>query len=248
MRYRLSILLLISLPLFMINREAYAIRPFVTDDARVVGDRLAQLETWLLGNRNDITHNILGAIGPTDWLEVTTGFAHGGVFDESDKGNGYSITGPIFQLKALAHEVKPGSWPGVAFAVGTLPPFGYGPFKPRGVGVFGYMAITESLFNDDFLFHANIGVTTVDEKTHWVLTTTSGFGFQARIIGGLHAVGEFYHGDPYDALLRTGASQFGFRYIVNDSIQFDGTVGSTFADNSEQWWTLGIRLVSDMLW
>lgn len=248
MLQRLAIPLLILLTLLTAHNEAHAIRPFVTDDARVVGGRLAQLETWLVGNSHDITHNVLGAVGPTDWLEVTVGFAHGGAFDAPDVGDGYSITGPLFQLKALAREARPDAWPGVAFALGTAPPFGHGSFTPQGVGVFGYMAITQSLFNDDLLLHANIGGTAIDEKTHWVSTTTAGFGFQMRCIGDFHAIGEIYHGDPYDPLLRSGASQIGFRYIANDNVQFDGTVGSSIENNPERWWTFGVRLVSDALW
>lgn len=226
--------------------ESYAIRPFITDDARVVGDRLAQLETWVVGNRSEIVHNALGAIGPTDWLEITTGFSHGGNYDNA--GSGYSITGPIFQLKALAHEAKPDAWPGVAFAVGVLPPFGHGSLTPENTGAFGYTALTQSLFNDDLLLHANIGIAASDEKADWALTTTAGFGFQAHAIDRLYAVAEVYYGDPYDPLMAAAASQAGFRYILNDNIQFDGTLGSTISGPSEQWWTLGIRIVSDALW
>lgn len=246
MRYRITSALLIAFTLFIAHRDAFAIRPFVTDDARVVGDRLAQLETWLVGNRHEIVHNVLGAVGPTNWLEVTTGFAQGGAYDSVE--GGYSITGPLFQLKVLAHEAKPGAWPGVAFAVGTVPPLGHGSFTPQGVGLFGYMAITESLLNENLLLHANIGIATLNDETQWLSTATSGFGFQARVTGGLHAVAEIYHGDPYDPLLRAGASQIGFRYIVDDSVQFDGTVGSTLSGTLEQWWTVGVRVVSDPLW
>jgi len=246
MRHPFTFFLVITSMVFVPYHKAYAIRPFVTDDARVVGGRLAQLETWLVGNRHEIVHNALGAIGPTDWLEITTGFSHGDSYNGAD--NGYSITGPIFQLKALTHEAKPGAWPGVAFAVGVLPPFGHGALTPENTGVFGYMAVTQSLFSDDLLLHANIGIAASDGKTNWASTATAGFGFQARVIGGLHAVAEIYRGDPYDPLMAASASQAGFRYIFNDNIQFDGTLGSTISGSSEQWWTLGIRIVSDTLW
>jgi hypothetical protein len=50
--------------------------------------------------------------------------------------------------------------------------------------------------------------------------------------------------------------QVGFRYIFNDQVQIDGTFGSTLtavegADGhaqTEQWGTLGIRLVTPELW
>lgn len=245
-RQSTAVALLATATFFLPYREGYAIRPFVTDDARVVGRRLAQLETWLVGSRDEFVHNALGAVGPTDWLEITTGFSHGVTHTGADKG--YSITGPLFQLKVLAKEAKPAALPGVAFAMGVIPPFGHGALTPEGPGAFGYTAVTQSLLNDDLLLHANIGVTAADEKTAGVVTTTGGFGFQAHVIAGLKAVAEAYYGDPYDPLLAAAATQAGFRYVVNDNFQFDGTFGSTISGNSEQWWTLGIRLVSDPLW
>jgi hypothetical protein len=230
----------------MANGDAFAIRPFVVDDARVVGDGRAQVESWALHDRHELIHNVLGAFGPTNWFETTLGFFHGGIHQGVKPG--YSITGPLFQLKALAREAKPDTWPGIAFVLGTLPPLGYGPFTNPGVHVFGYTAVTQNLFDDDLLLHSNLGFTTIDEKTHWLSNTIGGFGFQARAIGGLHAVAEIYHGDPYDPLFRDWASQVGFRYIVSDNFQFDGTVGSSLTGDSWRWWTLGIRLVSDPLW
>ncbi len=246
MKHGFTAVVLMAFVCALTPHQAYAIRPFVTDDARVVGRHLGQIETWLVGSHYETIHNVLGAVGPTDWLEITTGFAHGGAF--SGPGSGYSITGPLFQFKALAREAKSGAWPGVAFAAGVLPPIGEGALTPQGVGTFGYLMATQALLDDDLLLHVNVGVKTTDIKTQWLTTTTGGFGFQARAIGNWHAVGEIYHGDPYDPLLRTGASQIGFRYIPNERVQFDGTLGSTLAEDSEQWWTFGVRLVSDPLW
>jgi len=246
MRLLFSASLVITITAFAPYNKAYAIRPFVTDDARVVGGRLAQMETWVIGNRHEIVHNALGAIGPTDWLEITTGFSQGGSHNGTD--NAYSITGPLFQLKALAHEAKPGAWPGVAFAVGVLPPFGHGSLTPQNTGGFGYMAVTQSLFNDDLLLHANIGIAASDEKPYWSSITTAGFGFQAHAIDRLYAVAEVYRGDPYEPLMTDAASQAGFRYLLNENIQFDGTLGSTISGELDQWWTFGIRIVSDALW
>jgi len=113
--------------------------------------------------------------------------------------------------------------------------------------VFGFAALSQSFFNDDLLFHANLGTTT-SEDTQWTRTLTAGFGCQARVIGGLHAVAEIYHGDPYDPSLRAMASQVGFRHIFSDTIQIDGTIGSTLEGLSEPWVTLGIRIVSPELW
>jgi hypothetical protein len=67
-------------------RPARAIRPFVTDDARVVGGKLLQLETWVLVDRLVLEHNALVAVGPTDWLELTAGLLHSGIHSGADRG------------------------------------------------------------------------------------------------------------------------------------------------------------------
>lgn len=251
----------------LVARPAHAIRPFVTDDARVVGNKLAQLETWLLVDRLVLEHNALAAIGPNDWLELTVGLTHGVVHSGPDRG--YSITGPMVQVKALLVPARNNSWPGLAITTGVFPPLGYGAFTPPGWGSFTYLALTESLFNEWLLLHANVGVAVGDDgaspsslgfggsSTRRIRTlVTAGFGFQARIVAGMHGVAEVYYGDPYDLHTNFPAMQVGFRYIFNDQVQIDGTFGSTLtavegADGhaqTEQWGTLGIRLVTPELW
>lgn len=50
-----------------------SVRPFITDDARVVGSRLAQLESWYRQDKETIQQWFLLAYGPTDWVELTFG-------------------------------------------------------------------------------------------------------------------------------------------------------------------------------
>jgi len=45
--------LILTLVLLLIQNSAHAIRPFVTDDARVVGNRLGQVESWLVLDRQE---------------------------------------------------------------------------------------------------------------------------------------------------------------------------------------------------
>jgi hypothetical protein len=171
------------------------------------------------------------------------------------------------QAKALILPARNNSWPGLAVAAGALAPAGYGPFKPPGWSGFGYAAVTESLWDEWLLLHANLGVAVGDEgrSISSVGTVgpgrvrtlmTAGFGCQARIIAGLHGMGEIYYGDPYDPRFAHPAAQLGFRYIFNDHVQVDGTFGSTLnkaelPDGHEQiehWGTVGLRLVSSELW
>jgi len=188
-RRRPIVVLTLTSALIVIQNEAHAIRPFVTDDARVVGDRLGQVESWLVLDRQESTHNTLFAIGPTNWLEITSGFTHGGGYGGA--ANDYGITGGILQAKALIRETKSNDWPGVAFAAGVVPPFGSGSVTPDAVGVFGYTALSQSFFNDDLLLHVNLGVATIKEETKWKQTLTGGFGYQAKIIGSFIPLGRF---------------------------------------------------------
>lgn len=238
--------LVLTSVLAIVQTEALAIRPFVTDDARLVGAQLGQVESWLVLDKQKSAHNTLFAVGPTEWLEITSGFTHGGGY--RGLPSNYGITGGIFQLKALARETKSNDFPGVAFAVGIIPPFGFGSPKPDGVSMFGYGALTQSFFNDDLLFHANLGVTAIKEETQWKPVLTSGFGFQAKVIGNFNAIGEIYRGDPYDPTKKAMASQVGFRHLFSSNFQLDGTFGSTLERDSHQWVSLGIRIVFPVLW
>lgn len=262
---RIPIALACGVALVSLTRRADAIRPFVTDDARVVGERLGQIETWILIDRSALAHNALFALGPTPWLEVTAGLTQGPVYGGSERG--YSITGPIVQGKALFFEPKDGGRPGLALAGGILPPLGRGGFTPPGWSSFVFLASTASFFREGLLVHANLG-TAVGEgpaaptfsggstSSNRTVLVTAGVGFQARVLGGLHAVAEVYHGDPYDAQSEYWATQAGFRHIISDDIQIDGTFGTTLqriAPEGEsphygQWATLGLRLVSPELW
>ena len=212
----------------------------------MVGDRLGQAESWLVLDRQETAHNTLFAIGPTKWLEVTSGFTHGGGY-RATTGN-YGITGGILQAKALIRETRPNNWPGVAFAAGVVPPFGSGSPNPDGVSVFGYAAVSQSFFNDNLLLHVNLGVTTIKQETQWNPTLTAGFGYQAKIIGKLNSVAEIYRGDPYDPTMKSMATQIGFRYIFNFNFQMDASFGSTLEKDSQQWVSVGVRIVSFELW
>jgi len=229
---------------------AVAIRPFVTDDARVVGEALAQLESWVLVDDSIAEHTALVAVGPTEWLEVTAGFVHGVGYGGYERG--YSVGGPILQAKALLWPAIDNAIPGVAIAAGTLAPSGRGHLAQEDWTGFAYGAVTQSFWEEGLLLHGNLGVVAAPALPRSGTTVTCGVGGQGRIAGALHAVGEVWYGDPYDPAARRPATQVGFRYILSDEIQFDGTVGAILqgSDRSDRryWGTLGIRLVTARLW
>jgi hypothetical protein len=223
----------------------WAVRPFVTDDARVVGEHQAMIETSVRYSQDEFTNLNLAAFGPTAKSELTVGFVNGFPL-EKDSNRSYSITGPLVQFKYLLWEAKPNSYPGVAFAVGASPPWGRGDFRPEKWSEFAYLAVTESLFDKErVLIHANLGISTTNPEA----VGTWGLGTQIRLIGGLHAIMEIFYNDPYVGKIG-GAYQAGFRYVFSDSVQFDMTMGGGLF-GSEQISTfggMGLRLVSDKLW
>jgi hypothetical protein len=108
---------------FLATSPAGAVRPFITDDARVVGDRSGQIETWFRLDNHALQQWVLPAFGPTSWLELALGGLHGFTFVRDDVV-AYSIAGPLMQAKFLLHETLPMRWPGIALVAGLQPPVG----------------------------------------------------------------------------------------------------------------------------
>lgn len=172
------------------------IRPFITDDARVVGERLAQLETWVRFDKEAGQHWILGAYGPNKKLELTAGGVYGYQVEHDSKKT-FSYALPLLQAKILFKEYTPNKAPGFGMVVGTFLPVGQGLFKPAGYGTFGYLTVSQSFGKGDkFLFHGNLGgnYLHIDGSNNFI--STWGLGTQIKAYNGLHLVGEIFSGDP----------------------------------------------------
>lgn len=230
----------------VLTLKAFAVRPFITDDARIVGRRLGQYETWLRFDKHAYQHWNMIAYGPTERWEFAIGFVQGLEASKAEH-KAYSYAIPLLQAKYLIKEYKPNKAPGLAIAVGTFLPGGQGAFKAPGPGAFAYLATTQSLGREDqFLFHANLGINSVQYPTSNYSVTTWGIGTQIRTIGGLHLVGEVFSGDPY--VPGSGmAFQSGFRYFVSNFVQLDFTIGQGIMGENQMpfWGGAGIRLVTD---
>ncbi|MBL0194884.1 MAG: hypothetical protein IPQ09_11775 [Myxococcales bacterium] len=228
-------------------REARAIRPFITDDARVVGRGHVQLETYWRRDRLSLQHWVLPAIGPTDWLELSLGGVHGANHLRSlPESPTYAIGGPLAQGKLLLRETLPNRLPGVAIAVGGLTPAGRGGFEAPGWSGFSYLALTQAfLKEDDLLFHANVGFSAVSAPGLVPAKVTWGLGTQVETVYDFHLIAEIFSGDPY-IQGSGGAYQAGFRMIFNDHLQLDGTWGGGLWGDTitPLWFSSGVRVVS----
>ncbi len=225
-------------------RPAMAVRPFVTDDARVVGLHVLQLESSVRMDKNVVTNLNLLAFGPTENLELTAAWVDGFPHARGEP-RVFSMQGPLVQVKYLFFSAKPNATPGLAAVAGGFPPWGSQTFRPDASRQFVYIAMTE-VFGDELVaIHGNLGFTTSSGYT----VSTWGLGTQVRVKGGLNAIFEVFQNDPY-AGDTGGAFQTGFRYIFNDNLQLDMTGGTGLWGNPRPsaYYGMGIRIVSDRLW
>jgi len=236
---------------FLATPSAHAIRPFVTDDAHTVGAAHLQLESYWRRDHTTLEHWVLPAFGPTDWLELTVGGAHG--LDGLRGRPRYAVAGPLAQAKFLLHQGDANEPPSVAAVVGTLPPLGRGSLEAPGWGGFGYLALTQAFIKeDDLMFHVNVGISAVHAPERPPATLTWGVGTQVETVLNIHLIGEIFYGDPYGGG-GGGAYQTGIRIIFNDHLQVDSTFGGgLWRDTRDQmvpfFVSSGIRLVSHDLW
>lgn len=225
---------------------AHAIRPFITDDAHTVGRGHLQLETYWRRDKDSFQHWMLPAIGPVEWMELTLGGVHGVAQLRQPGKPSYAIAGPLVQGKFLLHPTVPNELPGLGVVVGAIPPLGRGGFEAPGASGFAYLAATQAFFKeDDFLIHANVGVSAISAPGIDPAKVTWGIGTQVETVFDFHLIGEVFSGDPY-VQGAGGAYQLGFREIFNDHLQLDFTFGGGLWGDSPlpPWFSSGVRIVS----
>jgi hypothetical protein len=224
--------------------KTYAVRPFITDDAAVVGYRLAQLETWMMFDRFSSQHWFMLGYGLHKRFELSVGAIYGNDRPDPERSE-FSYAMPLLQAKFLFREYQPNKLPGVALAAGTFLPTGKGGFVPPGYGAYSFLTVTQCFGEDEnVLIHGNIGANYLYVNKEDQLVAIWGLGTQIKAYKGLHVVGEIFSGDPY--VPGTGlAYQTGFRYFVSSRIQIDATMGQGLAGQNKMpfWAGFGARFV-----
>jgi hypothetical protein len=238
--------------------EPARVRPFITDDARVVGAGLSQIEAWSRSDRETAQFWLLGATGPTSRLELTLGGVVGVERDvvaaKEPTAGRLTYALPLLQGKALLRPYEPGRGPGLALVGGTFLPQGRGFLKLPGYGTFAFGVVTQALARewsaterapDPPLFHVNVGVNRL-----WVgdapdeTVATWGVGTQFHVAAGAHVVGELFSGDPYVPGSGT-AWQGGVRQFLSERLQLDATMGRGVGGSNPLplWWSAGVRIL-----
>ncbi|MCL2417440.1 MAG: hypothetical protein FWD02_05850 [Bacteroidales bacterium] len=230
--------------LAVITTKTFAVRPFITDDAAVIGHRQFQLETWTLFDRDASEHWIMWAYGPIENLEVAIGALWGR--DRVNRELSFAV--PLLEAKYLFRPYQSGRGPGIAASAGTFLPWGRGDFREDYFGAYGIFMLTQAFGRDEsILIHGNLGVNFLDtERRRDRFIPFWGLGTQIRTFGGLHLVGEVISGDPY--VPGTGlAYHVGLRHFVSDYFQLDLTFGDGIRGREQMpfWFGFGVRLVLD---
>jgi hypothetical protein len=227
--------LLVLVLLVLTSPLAFAVRPFMTDDARIGTAQSCQLESWMRVYRKSTETWNFPACNLTGNLEITGGGGHAR-YDGQPSSNDY-----VLQGKTMLKVLEPNSY-GVALAVGRI----YHPAATQGPNSLGnnyaYMPVSFSLLDDRLVIHNNLGwlrdnLTKQDNLT-W--GTGGEYVFNPRISMMAETYGD-NRNHPY--------WQVGLRgFIVPGKVQVDATFGNQrYGDRDTQWFSIGLRLTPDRL-
>lgn len=234
-----------------------AIRPFVTDDARINDAGQMEIESWLETGYADKTwspapaFNFMVATTVSDWLEIIAGSGVG------RDGNGkFTLANPVIQPKLLLLSAEKNGRPGLALGAGTTFDAGMGELHDRGNSSYLIGMTSWRLYDDWLVTHINYGARmdrarrhTPKFRPHW------GVGIDAGLIQeDFRFIIEAYAGDPLHLHAPKVASQMGFRWLASDYVNLDMTFGAQPQTNeygrktgkAEIWGQVGLRLLFDV--
>jgi len=251
LRIKLVLFFIITLP-----KLTWAVRPFVTDDARIIDVRQLEVETWTEFQRSKhettIGQHIMAGYTFNSWFELIAGSGVG----HDHKNNEFAVANPVIQPKFLLWQAKENGIPGLALASGLTMRSGTGAYYEEAMGYYFMALATTRLFKDWLQIHLNLGKKYADvkneqnvNKDYWGLGIDVGiYHIDYRIIA------EAYAGDPFEALGPRVSYQAGFRWLKSDFINYDLTFGMqrevenrSHAGRNEYWVQIGIRLLFDNL-
>lgn len=230
------------LPVFLFAPAAWAARPMVVDDARIVDPKACQIETWVKQVPGDDEFWALPACNPLGPFELTLGLAR---VSDHNLGAGRRATNAAAQIKAVVDPLETNGF-GWGFVVGDLSRPGIDQQRNLVGEVYGYGMASWSAWDDRFLTHANLGWVERKIERERVLTFGAGFEWQTfRALPNLQLLAEAY-GDAGG----TSFFQAGVRlWLIPNRWQIDATYGNSLDafSRANRWITLGIRLLTPPL-
>lgn len=249
-----GLLALMSVWVAWLAPQAWAVRPFVTDDARIIEYGQFETETWFeyaqAPGERLYAQNIMAGVTLTDWLELIAGTGIGW-----DQEGHFAVANPVIQPKYLLWNARENGFPGLALATGLSLPTGRGAMFEDATSGYALALTTVRLYDDWLQIHGNVGATfakeggvSMDIRPYW------GIGLD---VGVAHPdwrwIVEAYSGDPLHAIKPAWAAQTGVRWLKSDHLNFDITLGmqphldaNRMHTSRQEWWIqFGVRILID---
>lgn len=209
---------------------AFAARPMMTDDARMVDPQSCQLESWAKGYERHSEFWALPACNPLGFFELTVG---------GSKVTGEDRSTPsdrVIQAKTIFRELKPNSW-GIGLAIGNSHHFSTTVNRSNN-DVYGYVPITWSFNDDQQLIHLNLGG--AKKQLDHSFTRTWGLGSEFQVAPNTYLIAETYGEDAVKPSYQAGVRH----WLMPNRFQIDLTTGTKSSYNPQnRWFSMGIRLL-----
>lgn len=223
--------LLLLFALALCPAPAFAARPFIVDDARVVDRGACQVETWIKDNPGSTEIWALPACNPFG-VELTAG---GGALRRAGSHHERDYQ---FQGKVLFRELRTNDW-GWGLAAGVIRHADINVRQNLLANYYVYVPLSKSFADDRVVLLTNVGaVDNRDERRRGLLW---GVGGEFYLTPRFMLLSEVYGATGFDRF-----SQLGVRYwIVPDHVQVDTTYGFQWnGPDRTEWLTVGLRLIS----
>ena len=210
---------------------AFAARPMITDDARVVAPKSCQVESWMRRNPDSTEYWALPACNPTGNLELTFGGA-------MTRELGMTHTTDVqVQAKTIFKTLEPNGW-GYGLVVGHLRRPGESG-RSGSENLYGYVPASFSLANDTVVLHVNLGTLVPPgqdaRRGNW------GVGAEVKLFERLYFIPEVFNQAGGRPLFQTGL-RF---WVVPNRVQIDATYGDRVGgEGGVHWFSIGMRLLS----
>jgi hypothetical protein len=233
-----SLITFIVIVQFALLSNAYAARPMMTDDARIIDDKSCQVESWVKNTQSTTEYWALPACNPFGFFELTIG----GAKTNSSQTVGFnqegtSLSDSIVQVKTLFRELQPNDW-SIGAAIGrNKHPSSFG--TARTNDIYGYIPFTLSLNDDKQFLHINIGAT--KRQSDDLFLKTWGVGIEYQLTANTFAIVESFG--------ETGSTPFyqgGVRHwFIPNRFQMDLTYGNKAGFGSDnKWISIGVRVLT----
>ena len=227
----------------LVPRPAAAVRPFITDDARITDEGSVLIETSVRVDSERAQNLNVISYGFTKRLELGLNFTDG-VMLRDETNYRPSVAGPGIQMKYLFGDGVGIDFPSIAIAAGATSPNGAGSvnFRATDWSEYVYFCISKALVNhpENLNLHINVGINHSEGPGH-PTTALWGVGFQIHMAGKTFLCTEVFSGDPY-AITPGALYQLGLRYFISEKMQFDLSSGHGLWGEPALGWFLGTGL------